>query len=73
MHLKDRMYCTAKEMLKGRQEKHGNHPTLLSRWFAQEGYRKSLEEHNIGEKKSCFTIVSIALERYDYTATRAER
>ena len=40
---------------KAKNKKNGNHPTILSRWKAQESYRKSLAKHNIGEKESCFT------------------
>ena len=59
------MFHKAKEMLKkARQAKHGNHPTILSRWYEQEGYRKSLAEHNIGEKE-VMPIDRIALERHD--------
>ena len=57
---------------KARQEKHGSHPTILSRWQEQEGYRRSLAELNIGEKE-IMLYDRIALERHDYTATRAER
>ena len=57
---------------KARQAKLGNHPTILSRWYEQEGYRKSLAEHNIVEKEVMF-FDRIALERHDYTATKAER
>ena len=67
------MFHKAKQMLKkARQSKHGNHPTILSRWCDQEGYRKSLAEHDIGEMEVMF-FDRIALERHDYTATRAER
>ena len=60
-------------MLKiARQSKHGSHPTILSRWYDQEEHRKSLAEHNIAEKEITF-YDRIALERHDYTATRAER
>ena len=34
-----------------RGPKHGRHPTILPRWHEQEGYRRSLAEHNIGEKE----------------------
>ena len=65
------MFYSANQMLKkARQKKHGNHPTILSRWYEQEDYRKSLAKHNIGGKK---VMLSIALERLDYTATKAER
>ena len=67
------MFHKAKQMLKkARQSKHGSHPTIHSRWNEQEGYRKSLAEHNIGEKE-VMLFDRIALERHDYTATRAER
>ena len=67
------MFFKAKEMLKkARQEKHGSHPTILSRWYEQEGYRRSLAEHKIGEKE-IMIFDRIALERHDHTATRAER
>ena len=57
---------------KARQEKHGSHPTMRSRWYEQEGYRRSLAEHNVGEKE-VMLYDRIALERHDFTASRAER
>ena len=67
------MFFKAKEMLKkARQEKHGSHPTILSRWYEQEGYRRSLAEPNIGEKE-VMLYDRIALARHDFSATRAER
>ena len=67
------MSFKAKEMLKkARQSKHGGHPTILARWSAQKGYRDSLAEHNIGEKETML-YDRIALERHDFSATRAER
>ena len=54
---------------KARQSKHG-HPTILSRYNQED--RKSLAEHNIGEKE-VMLFDRIALERHDSTATRAER
>ena len=67
------MFHKAKQMLnKARQGKHGNHPTILARWYEQEGYRMSLAGHNIGEKEVMF-FDRIDLERHDCTATRAER
>ena len=51
---------------KARQGKHGNHPTILSRWYEQEGYRKSLAEHNIGEKE-VMLFDRIALERENFS------
>ena len=66
-------FYNAKQMLKkARQGKHGNHPTILSRWYEQEGYRKSLTEHNIGEKEVMF-FDRIVLEKDDFAATKAER
>ena len=53
------MFFKAKEMLKtARKEKHGSHPTILSRWYEQEKYRDSLAKHDIGEK-SCSSIASL--------------
>ena len=42
------------------------------KWYAQEKYRKSLVEHNIGEKE-VMLFDRIVLERHDHTAARAER
>ena len=40
---RQRMCYQAKPMLKkARQQKHGRHPTILSRWYASESYRDSL-------------------------------
>ena len=67
------MFFKAKEMLsKARQPKHGSHPTILARWYAQERYRDSLAKRNIGEKE-IMLFDRITLERHDSTATRAER
>ena len=67
------MFFKAKEMLKkARQQKHGNHPTILGRWYEEERYRDSLAEHNVGEKE-IMLYDRIALERHDYAAARAER
>ena len=57
---------------KARQGKHGSHPTILSRWYAEEDYKKSLsatgwKEHHI------MLYDRIAVEKHIYTATRAER
>ena len=57
---------------KARQSKHGSHPTILSRWYDQEDYRKSSAGHNIGEKE-VMLFDRVAPERHDYTATTAER
>ena len=46
------MFFRALEMLKkAKQPKHGIHPTILARWYADQRYRDSLAEHNVGEKK----------------------
>ena len=38
------MFFKAKDMLiKAKKEKNGNHPTILSRWKADEEYRKSVQ------------------------------
>ena len=57
---------------RGPTGKTGRHPTILSRWYADEEYRKSLsatgwKEHHI------MLYDRIAVERHIYTATRAER
>ena len=57
---------------KVRQEKHGRHPTILSRWYAEEEHRKSLsamewKDHHM------MLCDRIAVEKHIYTATRAER
>ena len=70
---RQRMYYQAKQMLKkARQGKHGGHPTILSRWYGDEEYRKTLsatwwKEHHI------ILYDRIALEKHIYIATRAER
>ena len=48
---RDKLFFRAKDMLrKAKKSKNGYHPTILSRWTAQASYRRSLVEHNIGEK-----------------------
>ena len=48
---RQRMYYLSKQMLKNsRQLKHGRHPTILSRWYANESYRDSL--YAIGWRKN---------------------
>ena len=65
------MFCRVKQMLKkARQKKHGNPPTILSRWYEQEDCRKSLAENNFGEKE-VMLFDRIALERHDYTDAKA--
>ena len=57
---------------KARQEKHGRHPTILSRWYAEEDYRNSLSP--IGWKEHHIMLYDrIAVEKHIYAATRAER
>ena len=57
---------------KARQGKHGRHPTILSRWYGDEEYRKSLSA--IGWKEHHIMLYDrIALEKHIYIATRAER
>ena len=57
------MYHQAKQMLKkARQQKHGRHPTILSRW--QQG-GKNTTKYSLYDR--------IAVEKHIYTATRAER
>ena len=70
---RQKMYYQARQMLKkARQEKHGRHPTILSRWFAEEDYRKSLSAR--GWKEHHMMLYDrIAVEKHIYTATRAER
>ena len=42
---RQKMYFQTKQMLKkARQGKHGGHHTILSRWYADEEYRKSLSD-----------------------------
>ena len=67
------MFFKAKDMQrKAKMSKNGSHPTILSRWKAQESYRTSSANHNIGEKE-IMLCDQIALENHDYIATKAER
>ena len=62
VHLKDRScsFFKAKETLKkARQEKHGSHPTILSRWYAQENTEIRWRSTILAKKKSCFSIASL--------------
>ena len=70
---RQKMYFQAKQMpMKARQGKHGGHPTILSRWYACDEYRKSLSD--IGWREHHIILYDrIALEKHIYTATRAER
>ena len=57
---------------KARQGKHGGHPTILSRSYDYEKYRKSLSD--IGWREHHIILYDrIALETYIYKASRAER
>ena len=67
------MYFHAKQMLeKTRQEKHGSHPSILSRWCADAANRKSLSDI---EWREHYVMLydRVALEKPIYKATRAER
>ena len=70
---RQKMYYQGRQMLKNaRQGQHGRHPTILSRWYADEENRKSLsatgwKEHHL------MMYDRIAAVKHIYTATRAER
>ena len=70
---RQKMYYQAKQMLKqGRQGKHRCHPTILSRRYGDEEYRKSLSA--TGWKEHLITWYDrIAQEKHIYKSTRAER
>ena len=57
---------------KAKNKKNGNHPRSLSRWRADEEYRKSLGFIGIGEKEIMLHD-QIALEGHDCSATKSER
>ena len=63
------MFFKAKDMLRKAKK---NHPAILSRWKADEEYRISFGLIDIGEKE-IMLYDQIALEKHDYTATKAER
>ena len=70
---RQRKYHTFKQMLKkARRKKHGNHPTILSRWYASESYRDSLSEFEWKEKDT-MPYDRISLEKHVYVSTKAER
>ena len=57
---------------KARQRKHGRHPTILSRWYADEEHRKPSSA--VGWKEHHIMLCDrIAVEKHIYIATRAER
>ena len=70
---RQKMYFRAKQMLKeARHGKHGGHPTILSRWYRDEEYSKSLSD--IGWRgHHIISYDRIALEKHTYKAARAER
>ena len=69
---RQKMYYQARQMLKmARQNKHGRHPTIISRWYADEEYRKSLWAVGYGEQQ-IMLFDRIALEKHHYTATKDE-
>ena len=57
------MFFKTKEMLKkARQEKHGSHPTILSRWHDHEEYESHWRSTRLTKRKSYFSIVSLLLD-----------
>ena len=67
---RQKMYFQALE--KARQRKHGGHPTILSQWYGDEDYTKSLSA--IGWKEHHRLLYDrIALETHIHKATRADR
>ena len=64
--------CSSRRKTCYEKSKKNNFPTLLARWKAQQSYRSSLKEHDIGEKQ-IILYDPIALEKRDYTATKDER
>ena len=54
------MFYRAKQMRgKARQSKHGSHPTILSRWYAQENTEIRWRSTILAKKKFCFTTASL--------------
>ena len=70
---RQKMYFQAKKMLKkARQEKHGCHPTILSRWYGDESYITSCSA--VGRREHHMMLYDrIAVEKHIYIAARAER
>ena len=67
------MFFKAKDLLtKAKKKKNGNRPTNLTRWTADEEYRKSLGFIGTREKE-IMLYDQIAVEKHDYTAAKAER
>ena len=67
------MFWKAKDMQRAaKNNKNGNHPTILSRRKADEEYQKSLGLIGIGEEEIRM-YDQIALENHDNIATKAER
>ena len=71
--LKDRRCTTRRNRCFKRpvRKKHGRHPTIISRSYADEEYRKSLWAIRIGEQQTML-FDRIALEKH-YTSTKADR
>ena len=70
---RQKMYYHVKQMLKkAPQGKHEGNPTILSRWYACDEYRKSLSV--IGWREHRIILYDrIALEKHINVVTRAER
>ena len=63
-------FFKAKDMF--RKAKKRGFPTILAIWQEPESYRSSVKDHDIGEQEVSI-YDRLALERHDYTATKAER
>ena len=63
-------FFKAKDML--RKAKKRSFPTFLARWQEQESFRSLLKDHDICEQE-VIIYGRLALERRDYTTTKAER
>ena len=67
------MYYQARQMRKkARQGKHGRHPTILSRWYANEDCRKLLSAM-VWKEHHTKLYDRIVVEKHLNTATRAGR
>ena len=70
---RQRMYYWAKEtMHEARQEKHGEHSSILARWLSDNKYRKSLSDIGWTEQ-DIMLFDTVALENHSHVATKAER
>ena len=72
--LNDKEYISkTREMLHNAdQKKHGQHSSILARWFSDDRYRKWLSDNGWTESE-IMLFDRIALESHRYVATRAER